>query len=242
MTDTHQIWIDGKPLFGPHELACRAYNRAFPDRPPLSYGGKNPMVTGAWMIGACYKNPNPLYGAYPRGYLERVHAMFPDARKILHVFSGGLTLRAAYEAMPHIKIYEDVDAQFGCTTWDVEPDDVYVELVDIHGPDQGRYPTWQGSVLDFCALHRICEKPKFDLILADPPYSAEDAKKYNCPPVNRGKVTHALRRVTARGGNLVWLDQVWPMNRKTDWKLWGTILLLRSTNHRARAVTMFEAV
>ena len=73
-----------------HNTSRRAdlYNAAFPKRPPIVYG--NGMVSGCWMIGACYKNPNPLYGAYPHGYLERVHAMFPDARSVLHVFSGGM--------------------------------------------------------------------------------------------------------------------------------------------------------
>ena len=81
-----------------HNTAMRAghYNAAFPNRPPLVYG--NGMVVGTWMIGACYKNPNPLYGAYPHGYLERVHSMFPDAREVLHAFSGGLTLDAAHYA------------------------------------------------------------------------------------------------------------------------------------------------
>lgn len=235
MTDIHQVWIDGKPQLGRHALAARAYNRKFPDRPPLSYGGKNPMVTGAWMIGSCYKNParmpdgSPFYGGYPYGYLERVHAMFPDARKILHVFSGGLTRPAAILAA--WQDYDPIDS----TTPPRE-----MELVDMYGPEQGRYPTWKGDILDYTIMPEV--QGRFDLILADPPYSAEDAAKYDCPPVNRAKVIHALRRVAAPGANLVWLDVVWPMHRKIEWKLWGAIGLIRSTNHRVRAITMFEAV
>jgi hypothetical protein len=243
MTDIHQVWIGGKPQLGRHELACHAYNRKFPDRPPLSYGGKNPMVTGAWMIGACYKNPNDLYGAYPHGYLERIHVMFPDARRILHVFSGGLTLRNAMEVAGWdnmVKVFDVIEESTGRAPTHMAAGEIGVlmELVDTHGPDQGRYPTWQGDVL---AMPEEWEG-RFDLVLADPPYSAEDAKKYDCPPPNRGKIMRALRRVAAPGANLVYLDVVWPMHRKTDWKTWGTILLLRSTNHRARAVTMFQAV
>lgn len=37
------------------------------------------------------------------------------------------------------------------------------------------------------------------------------------------------------------IDQVWPMHRKAEWKTWGTIGLVRSTNHRMRLVSMFEA-
>ena len=164
---------------------------------------------------------NPLYGAYPHGYLERVHAMFPDAANVLHVFSGGLQ-----------------QMQAACLTWPGKmPTPRSMELVDIHGPEQGRYPTWQGDLHDMPAEWA----GRFDLILADPPYSKDDAKLYDCPAPNRGKIMRSLRRVCRPGGNLVWLDQVWPMHRKADWKTWGTIGLVRSTNHRMRLVSMFEA-
>lgn len=235
MTDIHQVWINGEAQLTPHHRAARAYNRKFPDRPPLSYGGKNPMVTGAWMIGACYKNPNSLYGAYPYGYLERVHAMFPDARKILHVFSGGLTVSTAVEAAWPDRWADVKDrVNLGLTI-----PGYWIELVDLFGPENGRYPTWQGSVHN---LPREWEG-RFDLILADPPYSTEDAEKYGLPSApNTRKVMQQLRRVACHGANLVWLDTKWPMHRKTDWKTWGTIGLVRSTNHRVRLVSMFEAV
>ena len=197
------------------------YNERFPDRPPLVYGCG--MVAGTWMIGSCYKNPNPLYGAYPHGYLDRVHAMFPDARKILHVFSGGLRPTQATEAAwPNPEQWTDGRE---------------MELVDMHGHDKGRFPTWQGD------LHDMPEEwaDRFDLVLADPPYSAADSITYECPAPNRAKIMRSLRRVTRKGGNLVWLDQVWPMHRKAEWKTWGTIGLVRSTNHRMRLVSMFEA-
>jgi hypothetical protein len=38
----------------------------------------------------------------------------------------------------------------------------------------------------------------------------------------------------------VWLDQVWPMHRKDEWRTVGRILLQRSTNHRVRLVSIFE--
>lgn len=201
------------------------YNRAFPDRPGLLADAG--MVVGTWMIGSCYRNPNPLYGAYPHGYLDRIHAMFPDAQRILHAFSGGLTKANAEAAA--------AKANAGHRWPNAEQT---VELVDIHGPDQGRYPTWQGDVT---ALPEDWAG-RFDLILADPPYSADDAKVYDCPPPNRAKVCQSLRRVARKGANLVWLDQVWPMHRKAEWQTWGTVGLVRSTNHRVRLVTFFEAV
>lgn len=196
---------------------ARRYNERFPDRPPLTYG--NGMLVGCWMIGSCYVNPNPLYGAYPHGYLERVHAMFPLKLypKVLHVFSGGLTL-------------ENATAVAGGLI-----DGSRIELVDIHGPQTGRYPTWQGNV------HALPWRDEFDLALADPPYTAEDAAKYGCRPLNRRETMHSLRRVMKPKGILIWLDQVWPMHSKAEWKTVGTIGLVRSTNHRVRLVTIFEA-
>lgn len=208
-------------------IARRAelYNAAFPNRPGLLADAG--MVVGTWMIGACYKNPNPLYGAYPKGYLERVHAMFPEARRVLHAFSGGLTYENAKAAHD----------QFGFHVTPRAPARD-VELVDLKGPEDGRHPTWQGDLHDFCELPD--RQGRFDLILADPPYSAGDAEKYGVPMVNRGRVMRSLRKVAARGANLVWLDQVWPMHRKDEWRTWGTIGLVRSTNHRVRMVSMFE--
>ncbi len=83
---------------------------------------------------------------------------------------------------------------------------------------------------------------RYPLVLADPPYSAADAAKYGTPMVNRGKALRALARVTEPGGHLVWLDVCWPMHRKDQWTTVGRILLQRSTNHRARIVSIFERV
>lgn len=205
------------------------YSRAFPDRPGLL--ASKDWLTGTWAIGACYKNPNKIYGAYPYGYLDRVHAIFPNATSVLHVFSGGMTKEAAEESAWQYS---------PCSAWQYATcgDTRRMELVDVCGPEQGRHPTWQGDVFDMPGSWR----DSFDLILADPPYSAEDAAKYGTPMVNRGKVAHHLRQFCRIGGSLVWLDTVWPMHRKTEWRTYGHIGLVRSTNHRMRLVSIFEAV
>lgn len=82
----------------------------------------------------------------------------------------------------------------------------------------------------------------FDLALADPPYSAEDAKRYGTPMVNRRKVLTELARVVRPGGFVVWLDTVWPMFAKRDWHCFGQIGVVRSTNHRVRLVSLFRRV
>lgn len=215
------------------------YNTAFPNRVPLSE--KNGMVGGCWMIGAAFRNPSrmpdgsPFYGSYPHGYLERVHAMFPDAKKILHVFSGGLTYELAIE--PYLssvspKIIRSKEIPF--TAVDTEYPLECMELVDLGG--EGRHPTWEGNVDCMPAEW----EGRFDLVLADPPYSPADAGTYGVPMYSRRKALTELHRVTATAGNLVWLDQVWPMHRKDQWKTWATIGLVRSTQHRMRLVTFFE--
>lgn len=79
----------------------------------------------------------------------------------------------------------------------------------------------------------------FDLVLADPPYSTEDAVHYGSPMVNRNKVMRALTQLKP-GAHVVWLDQVLPMYRKTDWSIVARIGMVKSTNHRFRVVTIFE--
>jgi len=80
----------------------------------------------------------------------------------------------------------------------------------------------------------------WELVLADTPYSAEDAKKYGTPMINRGRVFRALAQVVRPGGHVVWLDTTWPMHRKDEWRTVARIGLTRSTNHRVRMVTIFE--
>lgn len=82
----------------------------------------------------------------------------------------------------------------------------------------------------------------FDLVLADPPYSAEDAKQYGTGMVNRPALLREAWRVTRPGGHLVWLDTQVPMFSKVLWHWWGAITIIRSTNHRVRLVSLFERV
>lgn len=115
---------------------------------------------------------------------------------------------------------------------DVPASDEYVR-VDINperNPDICGDAEQLSSILDYA-----------DLIYADPPYSVQDSElHYGTPMVNRNKVVKEAAKVVSPGGFLVWMDQVWPMYRKDEWNLWGSIGLVRSTNHRFRVVTIFE--
>jgi hypothetical protein len=80
------------------------------------------------------------------------------------------------------------------------------------------------------------------LVVADPPYSSAAAVQYGTPMINRGKALAAFAQVTLPGGHLAWLDTCWPMHRKSAWTTVGRILVQRSTNHRARVLSIFERV
>lgn len=80
----------------------------------------------------------------------------------------------------------------------------------------------------------------YDLVMADPPYSVEDAERYQTTMIKRNKVMAALGKRLTSGCHVVWLDQVHPMYRKDRFDLTGVIGMVKSTNHRFRVVTIFE--
>lgn len=80
---------------------------------------------------------------------------------------------------------------------------------------------------------------EFDIVLADPPYSVEDAEHYKTTMVKRNKVMAALSRLRT-GAHVVWLDQVLPMYRKDQFAIEAVIGMVKSTNHRFRVVTIFR--
>lgn len=80
---------------------------------------------------------------------------------------------------------------------------------------------------------------RYDLVLADPPYSVEDADRYQTSMVKRNAVMRALQRVEP-GTHVVWLDQVLPMYRKDKFAIDAVIGMVKSTNHRFRVVTIFR--
>lgn len=79
----------------------------------------------------------------------------------------------------------------------------------------------------------------FDLVMADPPYSIEDAERYQTTIVKRNKVMAALGKRLRPGCHVVWLDQVLPMYRKDEFRIEAVIGMVKSTNHRFRVVTIF---
>lgn len=94
-----------------------------------------------------------------------------------------------------------------------------------------------GSVYDIATL---TPRRDFRLAMADPIYSAADAKVYGTKPVDKGRTMRALAGVMPCGSHVVWLDSSVPQYRADQWLNWGDIDLRRSTNHRRRGVLFFE--
>lgn len=80
---------------------------------------------------------------------------------------------------------------------------------------------------------------QYDVVLADPPYSGEDAERYGTMMVKRNRVFSALDRLSP-GAHVVWLDQMLPMYRGDLFATVGYVGIVRSTNHRFRVMTIFE--
>lgn len=190
------------------------YNLAFPNWPKIQFS--NNWIIGYWSIGACYAGPN-WYGAYPYGYLKRIRTMFPEFGKeqTLHLFSGSLS--------PGFESNKSWMEDFPGLTFDINPK---------------LKPDFCGDAQNASALI----DRKFDLILADCPYSAKDAEKYGYPMINRKKVMFECAKILNQNGFLIWLDEVLPMYKKIDFKQVGGIGIQRSTNHRIRASFIFQKV
>lgn len=145
------------------------------------------------------------YGGYPGDYLKRIRALFPDARRVLHVFSGMVDLTI----MPGdtLDLRPELKPTF-CTSAE----------------------TMQGVPLD-----------EYDLVVADPPYSAPDAAKYHTPMPVAGRVMRALEGLPV-GARVVWLDERVPRSSKTAFAHEGIIGLSTSAGHRFRVTSIFLRV
>jgi hypothetical protein len=181
-----------------------------------------------WMLGNNYKslskrtkNDEPFYGSYPPGYLKRLAVMFPDAVRVIHLFSGSLTREQVEQTFLNAYTITRVDSKA-----DRNPDLV----ADAESFYSGKV-CWDWR-----------KKSTIDLIAADPPYSKEDAEHYGAPLCNKKKVFEQCHLALRVGGVLCWMDQALPMFAKRNWNLFGIINMVRSTNHRVRNVFFFEKV
>lgn len=186
----------------------------------------------------------PYYGKFPHGFLRRVFSMFPDAQHVLHLFSGSLTSEQVIQAVRDVRGVGKGTMVDGVASPIPLPIQVRFDLRPEMKPDV----IGDAERLSYCSLFRAteAEEPRalLDLIIADPPYSQSDMEKYipGAKLPSRKKWVSECAKVLRPGGCLVVLDEVLPMFKKTEFKLFGTAVWFRSTNHRIRAIMMFERV
>ena len=114
-----------------------------------------------------------------------------------------------------------------------------VDLAAFPGDTVDINPELNPTFLDDAQKLEMVPLHHYDLVLADPPYSVEDALRYQTTMVRRNTVLKALARVPT-GAHVVWLDQVLPMYRKEEWAIDAVIGMVKSTNHRFRVATVFR--
>lgn len=181
---------------------ARAYTATFPDRPPLLIAGGAKKDTtnrleGVWVTGNDYRGSG-YYGAYPPGYLARVGALFPDAERVLHLFSGSLPpgpyLRCDCQGEAEILgDAEEIDSLVGPLTFDlVLADPPYNEA------EAAKYGTKMiGRATVLAAVHRILDPGGF-LVWLDhvfPQYAKTDWHLRGLIGLV-GSTNHKIRQVT----------------------------------------------
>lgn len=116
-----------------------------------------------------------------------------------------------------------------------------VDLETCPGDTVDFDPALEPTYLDDAQTLLNVPLENYDLVLADPPYSVEDAEHYRGGMVKRNLVMKALQRLPV-GAHVVWLDQAFPMFSSEYFSIRAVIGMMRSTNHRFRCVIVFERV
>ena len=80
----------------------------------------------------------------------------------------------------------------------------------------------------------------FDVALADPPYTADDAAKYGVPMPSRSRLLREMARVTSPGGWILWLDERYPAYRRKELHLVGLIGIVTGFLRRTRILACWR--
>jgi len=116
----------------------------------------------------------------------------------------------------------------------------HVDLATFPGDTVDLNASLQPTYVDDAQTLANVPVEQYDLVLADPPYSVEDAEHYQTTMVDRNRVMRVLGARLPVGAHVAWLDQVLPMYRKSALETVGYIGIVKSTNHRFRVLTLFE--
>lgn len=191
---------------------AQRYNAAFPMFGQLHLDSNANQVNGVWLGGNRYQSD------VRPGHTEAIYGAYPPflLRRLESMFDD-------ISAPDRLHLFSgSLGPETPGTRFDINPK---------YGPD---------VIGDANCLSQYLDGRSFRLILADPPYSKEHAKRYGYPMPNITKVVHETAKVVADDGYLLWLSTRAPMWSKNEWDLVGTIFLMRSSNHEYRGLLVFR--
>lgn len=93
-------------------LSSYTQRTGFPESLMIGADGR---VVGTFILGNDYRVKSGYYGGYPATYLKRIAALFPEKKRVLHLFSGRVDLSVmpgdTVDISPHLGATFVDDAQ-----------------------------------------------------------------------------------------------------------------------------------
>ena len=168
------------------------------------------LVTGAIYLGNNYKKANDYYGGYQGNYLKRIRALFPNKKRILHLYAGQVN---------------DIDLPGDKVDINPQTDDT------LYGDAR--------HLSDYvdCQYDLIVADPPYG---QDRLEEYRKRYGCGAESLNVRKVFREMYKVTVPGAHVVWLDWARPFYRRIEWKEAGVILYRGSTGHKDRVVNIYE--
>lgn len=190
-------------------------------------------ITDVWILA---RPKVKYYGAYPNGFLERARALLgvTPFDPVLHVCGGSARL---YPAKPRgfgpRDRTLDLDAR-------LEPD--YTQ--DARQP-LPLFNCGMGDCLDCedCAYETGIKGHKWPALIADPPYTDDDAEQYASGSETRPSANQLVRNMLAvvrQGGRVGLLHYVLPQPPREGVRFVACVGVIVGYNNRMRVFSVFE--
>lgn len=171
-------------VFAAHATAYNegVYGKKYPDS-RFMIGERGCYAT--WMPGRNFENRSRLYGAYPPDFPSRALSMFPDANRILHLFSGSLTAEQVEEDWVAAHAGRAALGDLGDGRHGLSLPLPFQVRFDsgLHPLAHAAMPDVRGDAEDLSTYAvdrpgRVVVLKDFDVVLADPPYDESDQRIY----------------------------------------------------------------